>query len=139
MYLLDTNVISELRKAPTGKAHANVVIWAESVASINLYISVITILEIEKGILKVARQDEKQAIVLRAWFDDHVIPAFYDRILPIDVAIAKKCAALHVPDPRPERDAIIAATAIVHGLELVTRNTRDFDSLPLNLINPWIS
>ncbi len=139
MYLLDTNVISELRKAPTGRAHTNVVIWAESVASINLYISVITILEIEKGILKVGRQDDKQAAILRAWFDDHVIPAFNDRILPIDVAIAKKCAALHVPDPRPERDAIIAATAIVHGLELVTRNIKDFESLPLKILDPWVA
>ena len=139
MYLLDTNIISELRKAPTGKAHANVVLWAESVASVNLYISVITILEIEKGILKIARQDESQAKILRTWFDDHVIPAFIDRILPIDIRIAKQCAALHIPDPQPERDAIIAATALVHGLELVTRNTKDFDSLPLTLINPWIS
>ena len=137
MYLLDTNVISELRKTANGKAHPNVVLWAESVASANLFISVITILEIEKGILKVERQDEEQGAILRAWLEKHVIPAFQSRILPLDIAIAQRCARLHIPDPKPERDSIIAATALVHGLELVTRNTKDFESIELKLINPW--
>ena len=135
MYLLDTNVISELRKAANGKAHPNVVLWAESIASANLFISVITILEIEKGILKVERQDHQQGEILRTWLEQHVIPAFTSRILPLDVAIAQRCAQLHVPDP--ERDAIIAATALTHGLALVTRNTKDFESIDIKLINPW--
>ena len=114
MYLLDTNVVSELRKAKSGKADKNVVDWAENIPVINLHLSVITILEIETGILLVERRDPTHGAVLRSWLNSHVFPAFSDRILAVDVSVAQCCAKLHVPDPRSDRDAIIAATALTH-------------------------
>ena len=137
MYLLDTDVLLELRKAPTGQAHANVILWAESVASQSLSISIITVLEIEKSILKLEQQSADQASDLRFWLDDHVLPAFHDRILAFDVPIAKHCAQLQRLNPCSERDAIILATALVHELTLVSRSTENFNLLGLKLINPW--
>jgi len=137
MYLLDTNIISELRKAKSGKAHKNVVAWANDIPVSNLFLSVITILEIETGILQVERRDVSQGAVLRTWLTTHVLPAFSERILPLDVAVAERCAKLHVPDPRSDRDAIIAATALVHGMTVVTRNVADFDKTGADIINPW--
>jgi len=119
MYLLDTNVISELRKAKSGKADENVVTWANSVSATSLFLSVITILEIENGTLLVERRDAAQGAALRFWIDAHVLPAFSNRIIAVDTAIAQCCAKLHVPNPRSDRDAIIAATALVHGNLLV--------------------
>ncbi len=135
MYLLDTNVISELRKS--GKADKNVTSWANSVSATRLFISVITILELETGILLVERRDPSQGAVLRAWLNSHVFPAFSDRILAMDTAIAQRCAKLHVPDPRADRDAIIAATALVHDMTVVTRNVDDFKLTGVDIINPW--
>jgi toxin FitB len=137
MYLLDTNVISELRKAKSGKAHKNVVSWAHDIPVSNLFLSVITILEIETGILQVERRDISQSSVLRTWLTTHVLPAFSERILPLDIAVSERCAKLHVPDPRSDRDAIIAATALVHGMTVVTRNISDFNQTSVDLINPW--
>lgn len=137
MYLLDTNVISELRKGT--KADNKVVSWANTVATASLFLSVITILEIEAGILQKERKDFSQAVLLRRWLDSHVLPSFSNRILPIDVAIALRCARLHVPNPRSERDALIAATAVIHGLIIVTRNTKDFQDIEAELLNPWDS
>ena len=137
MYLLDTNVISELRKAKSGKADKNIVVWANSVSASRLFLSVITILEIETGILLVERREPAQGAMLRAWLNSHVLPAFSDRILAMDTAIAQRCAKLHVPDPRSDRDAIIAATALVHGMTVVTRNVGDFASTGVELLNPW--
>jgi len=137
MFILDTNVISELRRAGQGNADENVVSWAKSVDATGLYISVITVLEIEAGILQVERRDTKQATILRNWFEGHVLKAFEHRILPIDEAIARRCAKLHVPDPKSERDALIAASALVHGMTVVTRNTRDFDQTGVRLLDPW--
>jgi len=137
MFLLDTNVVSELRKAKSGKADANVTAWAGSVPYGSLFISAITLLELEMGVLLVARRDPNQGAILRAWLDKHVVPAFHDRILPIDVAVAQRCARLHVPDPRAERDALIAATALVHGMTVVTRNISDFQPTGVPLLNPW--
>ena len=137
MYLLDTNVVSELRKAKTGKADAGVVAWANSISGVEMFLSVISVLELETGILLVARRDRSQAEVLRGWLDNQVLPAFSNRILPIDTQVAMRCAALHVPDPRPDRDALIAATALVHGLRVVTRNTEDFESSGVEWLNPW--
>jgi toxin FitB len=138
MYLLDTNVVSELRKAKSGKADANVVSWANSVSAAQLFISVITVLELETGVLLVERRDPAQGALLRAWLNVHVLPAFSDRIIAMDTAVAQRCARLHVPDPGSDRDAIIAATALVHGMTIATRNTEDFIRTGVELINPWL-
>lgn len=138
MYLLDTNVISELRKAKSGNANKSVVAWAKSVPDTSLFISAITILELETGILLLERKDPKQGAILRSWLNTHVLPAFADRIIPLDTAVAQRCAKLHIPDPRSDRDAIIAATAIVHGMTLVTRNVEDVQAMGLEILNPWL-
>lgn len=135
MFLLDTNVISELRKARA--ADPSVVAWGNSVEASSLFISAITVLELEQGVLLVERRDAKQGIALRAWLDGQVMPEFSLRTLPIDADVARRCASLHVLDPRSERDALIAATALVHGLTVVTRNIADFDKTGVRLINPW--
>ena len=135
MYLLDTNVLSELRRRH--RINPEVAAWADSVSPFDLYLSVITILEIEAGTLMIERRDDAQGRVFRAWIDNKVLPAFEGRILAVDVAITQRCARLHVPDPRLERDALIAATALVHRLKVVTRNTEDFQSMNVELVNPW--
>lgn len=137
MYLLDTNVVSELRKARSGKADKNVAIWADSVDAADLFLSAITIQELEIGILLVERRDHTQGALLRAWLNNHVLPAFTGRILPVDTAVAKRSAKLHVPDPRPVRDGLIAGTALVHGMTLVTRNVSDFEGTGVLILNPW--
>lgn len=135
MYLLDTNIVSELRKA--GKAHPGLRMWARSLPAASLYLSVISILELEIGILLIDRRDRKQGGILRAWMDGHVLPSFDGRILAIDTTVAQRCAALHVPDPRSDRDALIAATALVHGLTVVTRNVGHFQPMGVAVVNPW--
>lgn len=137
MYLLDTNVISELRKAKSIKANKNVVAWANTVSATSLYLSVITVLELETGILLSERRDPTQGAVLRSWLNTHVLPIFSDRILAVDIAVAQYCARLHVPDPCSDRDALIAATALVHGMTIVTRNVVDFESTGVEIFNPW--
>jgi toxin FitB len=139
IYLLDTNVVSELRKARAGKADPNVAAWAASVPVVGLFVSVIGIQELEVGVLLAERRDPRQGKVLRAWLEDHVFGAFAERILPIDTAVARRSAGLHVPNPRPVRDALIAATALVHGLTVVTRHVVDFQSTGVPLVNPWLS
>lgn len=136
MYLLDTNIISELRKAKSGKADKYVMAWAESVSASSLFLSAITILELETGILQMERRDPKQGAVLRTWLDGHVLPAFSGRILAVDAAVAQRCARLHVPDPRADRDSLIAATALVHGMVVVTRNVADFEATGVEILNP---
>ena len=136
MYLLDTNIVSELRKA--SKADQRVVNWARQTDTLSMYISVISILEIRMGILSLQRKDAEQAKVLDSWLSRQVIPGFADRILPIDLPVSLRCAELHVPDPRSDRDALIAATALHHGLTVVTRNTRDFIATGAMLHNPWL-
>ena len=135
MFLLDTNVLSELRRRE--RTNAGVAAWADSVHPSDLFLSAITILEVEAGTLMLARRDTAAGAVLRAWIDDKVLPAFEGRILAVDTAVAQRCARLHVPDPRAERDALIAATAMVHGLTLVTRNVADFEPMAVELLNPW--
>ena len=135
MYILDTNVVSELRKAK--KADQNVTKWAQPLASATLYISVISLLELEIGILLMERRDKQQGAILRAWMDKHVLPTFSGRILAIDTTVAQRCAALHVPNPRSDRDALIAATALVHGLTVATRNVADFEGMGVGVLNPW--
>ena len=136
-YLLDTNVISELRKIGDGKADANVVAWIGAEDTANFFISAITILELERGVLSVQRRDAAQGARLRAWLDNHIWPEFSGRILPIDGLTATRCAHLHIPDRRNEADALIAATALVHGLTVVTRNVRDFEGTGVVVIDPW--
>lgn len=137
MFLLDTNVISELRKAGDGKADANVTAWLSGVDGTSVYISAVTLMELELGILRVERRDTAQGERLRTWMRTRVLPEFSDRTLPIDVAVVLRCARLHVPDPLPERDAYLAATALVHGLTMVTRNMADFEPTGVRLLNPW--
>ena len=137
MFVLDTNVVSELRKAKAGKADKNVTAWAVSVPPGGLFLSAITILELETGALLVERRDSAQGAILRAWLDGHVLPAFAGRVLAIDTAVAQRCARLHVPDPRADRDALIAATALVHGMTVVTRNVTDFEPTGVPILNPW--
>jgi len=137
MYVLDTNVVSELRKVRAGKADPNVAAWTESVDASGLFVSVITIMELELGVLSIERKDATQGAVLRAWMEQHVLPEFSGRTLPIDTAVAQRCARLHVPDKRGERDALIAATALVHGMTVVTRNVTDFQVPGVTILNPW--
>jgi predicted nucleic acid-binding protein len=137
MYVLDTNVVSELRKVRFGKADARFAKWADSVEAANLYVSAITILELEIGVLQMESRDPAQGAMLRVWMDNHVLPEFTDRVLPVDTAVARRCARLHVPDRRAERDALIAATGLVHGMTVVTRNLADFKPTGVPLLNPW--
>ena len=137
MYLLDTNVVSELRKARSGKVHRNVSSWANSVSATGLFLSVISILELEIGLLLVERRDRSQGALLRAWLEDQVLPAFNRRILAVDTPVAQRCAKLHIPTPCSDRDALIAATAMVHGMTVVTRNVGDFEATGVAILNPW--
>lgn len=136
-YLLDTNVVSELRKVGDGKADLNVTTWLGAKDSRDLYISAITILELERGILSIQRRDIEQGSRLRTWMDSRVRPEFAERMISIDEAIATRCAHLHIPDRRNEADALIAATAIVHGLVVVTRNIHDFQGTGVVIVDPW--
>ena len=137
MFLLDTNVISELRKAGDGRADRNVVNWLADVDAATLYVSAVTVMELETGILRLLHRDPAQGARLRHWINDRILPAFAGRTLSVDAAVALRCAELHVPDPRPERDAYIAATALVHGMTVVTRNRADFAPTHVPCLNPW--
>ncbi|HMF78396.1 MAG TPA: type II toxin-antitoxin system VapC family toxin [Bryobacteraceae bacterium] len=137
MFLLDTNVVSELRKVRAGNADEHVTRWADSVDAADLFLSAITIQELEIGILLAERRDPAQGAVFRAWLNSHVLPAFSGRILAVDTAVAQRSARLHVPDPRPVRDGLIAGTALVHGMTVVTRNVADFEPTGVPILNPW--
>lgn len=137
MFLLDTNVVSELRKIRLGRADADVARWADSVETVDLYLSSITVQELEIGVLLAERRDPPQGALLRTWLDQHVLPAFAGRILTVDTAVAQRSARLHVPNPRPVRDGLIAATALVHGMTVVTRNVADFEPCGVAWLNPW--
>lgn len=139
MYLLDTNTVSELRKVAAGKAHPAVTRWITAVAPSALYTSVITIEELQIGMLRLVRRDAVQGTLLRRWISEQVLPAFANRILPVDLAVAECSARMQVPDPRPVRDAYIAATAVVHGLTVVTRNVGDFTACGARVLNPWLA
>ena len=137
MYVVDTNVLSELRKVRLGTADANVTAWAESVDAAELYVSVISLMELELGVLSIERRDASQGAMLRAWLEQKVLPEFAERTLPVDTAVALRCARLHVPDKRGERDGLIAATALIHRMTVVTRNVADFEPTGVSMINPW--
>ena len=138
MFVLDTSVVSELRKVRSNKANAGVASWAEQVPSAALFISAITIHELEHGVLLMERSDRAQGEILRQWLDRSVTDAFKNRILDIDRHVAQRAAALHVPDPASFRDALIGATALVHDMTVVTRDVKDFQRFDdLNVLNPW--
>lgn len=138
MFLLDTNVVSELRKAGDGRADAHVVAWASSVENALMHISAITVMEIEIGVQRIERRDAAQGTLLRTWLENHVLPFFDGRVVPIDTAVALQCAKLHVPDKKSERDALIAASALVHGMTVVTRNVGDFEGTGVKVRDPWV-
>lgn len=137
MFLLDTNAVSELRKARQGRADPGVITWAGSVNAKTLYLSAISLMELETGVLGIERKDATQGALLRTWLNQQVLPGFAGRVLAVDATVALACARLHVPDRKSERDALIAATALVHGLTVVTRNLADFEGTGVPLINPW--
>lgn len=137
MFLLDTNVISELRKVGDGRADPYVTSWISAHDATRFYISALTVMELEIGVLRIERRDPGQGARLRTWLDDRVLPEFAERTLPIDSTVARRCAGLHLPDPRSERDALVAATALVHGMSVVTRNVRDLEATGVALIDPW--
>jgi len=137
MFLLDTNVVSELRKVRAGRADAHVAAWADSVDAADLYLSVISLQELEIGVLLAERRDPVQGAVLREWLEERVVPAFDGRILIVDADVALRSARLHVPNPRPLRDGFIAATALVHGMTVVTRNVDDFTPTGVTTLDPW--
>lgn len=138
MYLLDNNVISELRKIKTGKANPGVVAWIKDRPLTELYTCEIVIMELLRWIALKQRKDPVQATHLQAWYDNFVLPNFAGHILTIDRQASLICAEFHVPNPRPENDCWIAAIAKVHDLTLVTRNAKDFEDLPIKIINPFI-
>jgi len=135
MFLLDTNVLSELRRPD--KANPGLIAWAKSTVPAVLFISAITLFEIESGAAQATRKDAIKGKVLRTWIETHVMPAFRGRIIAVDAVVAQRCAVLHAPDPRPQRDSLIAATALVHRMTVITRNARDFEPMGVQLLNPW--
>lgn len=136
IHLLDTNVVSELRR-PAARAAPGVRSWASRQPASTLAISVVTVMEVEIGVARMERRDPSQGRVLRTWLERDLLPAFTSRILPVDLDVARRAARMHVPDPRPERDVLIAATASAHGLVVVTRNVTDFAMLGVGLVDPW--
>lgn len=134
-FLLDTNIVSALRRKDRLEPRA--LQWLREQFVDELHISALTMMEIEVGIQRLERRDGRQAAMLRAWKDGPLRREFHGRILDVDLEICERCAALHVPDPQPEIDALIAATAIVWKLTLVTRNVADFAHMPVRLFNPW--
>ena len=138
MFVLDTDVVSELRQGKTRRADPNVAAWATTVSAAALYLSAVTVLELELGVRRLERRDAGQGAVLRAWLDGQVRPAFQGRVLPFDEAAALRCAGLPVSDDRSDRDAMIAATALVHAMTVVTRNTAGITPTGVALLNRWL-
>ncbi|MDR2586750.1 MAG: type II toxin-antitoxin system VapC family toxin [Coriobacteriales bacterium] len=135
-YLLDTNVISELRK-PFSRRDARVATWAEQLSEQQVYLGVMTVAEIERGLLLLERKDPVQARSLRAWFETDILGGYAGRILPLSLAAARYAAALQVPNPQSLADSLLAATALEHNLTLATRNVKDFQTTGVRLVNPW--
>ena len=135
MFLLDTNVISELRHGKPMQ-NAQVVAWAKGHIFDRFFLSAITILELEKGVQALEHKQPPQGQALRRWLDG-VTDAFDGRTIPFSASMAKRCAALHFPHALSERDAMIAATALEHRFTVVTRNLKDFQSTGVELLNPW--
>ncbi len=136
MFVLDTNVVSEMRRQE--KMHPKVYAWAKRTPLASMYLSAVTLMELELGVLRIERKDARQGALLRWWLEKRVLGEFEGRILPLDVASARHCAQFHVPDPKPERDAMIASTAMAHGMIAVTRNVADFRQMGVATMNPWL-
>jgi predicted nucleic acid-binding protein len=135
-FLLDTNVVSELRKG--ARADRNVVAWFESLDADDLYLSVLVVGEIRRGIERIRRRDAKSAQTLDRWLSA-LSAGFEDRILPVDRTVAEEWGRMNVPDPLPVLDALMAATAKVHGLVLATRNVKDVASTGVRTLNPFVA
>ena len=133
-YLLDTNVVSALRVRGRNVA---VEAWATFVPLGDQFISAFTVAEIERGVVAKERTDARQGAVLRRWFEDNVLPAFADRVLPFDLPAARILAGYRVPEHAPFDDALIAAVAESAGLTVVTRNVRHFEPLGVPVLDPW--
>jgi predicted nucleic acid-binding protein len=133
-YLLDTNVISEIRKGP--RCNPGVASWFAEITLVDVYLSALTIGEIRKGIENIRRRDGRTAEVLEAWLEE-LVATFSDRILPIDESIAERWGRFNVPDPLPVVDSLLAATASVHGLALVTRNVSHVERTGISCLNPF--
>ena len=138
MYLLDTNVVSELRKLGTERAHPGIEAWNQAVDARSMFLSVITLQELEVGVLRLERKDAKQGAGLRYWLNQQLLPGFEGRILDVDRRVVMISARLQVPDPKPTLDCLLAATALAFGLTMVTRNTKDFANAGLTLLDPWL-
>ena len=136
MFVLDTNVISELRQGKAKQSQA-VRAWAASEPASRLFLSAICILELERGVMALEHKTPPQGSALRAWLTG-VRATFAGRILPFTDLTATLCAAMHVPNPRSDRDAMIAATALEHGMTVVSRNVADFRGTGVQLFNPFV-
>ena len=137
MYLLDTNILGDIRKSHHPNCPALFKQWLNHVDLNLCYLSVISIYEIEQGILRKERTDTIQGQLLRTWFEQKIQPEFHHRILDLNTNIALKTAQLHVPNPASLADSFIGATALQHNLTLITRNTKDFQSFGVKLFNPF--
>ncbi len=135
MYLLDTNVVSEMRRGP--RADANVSAWFRAHPAHELHVSAIALMELELGVLLMRRRDGRQGDRLLAWYEGQVLPAFDGRTLSVDTMVARRAATLHTPDRMLDMDALIAASALVHGMVLITRNVRDFERTGGRFLDPW--
>lgn len=128
---------SQAALARPDRTHKNMAAWADAQSADRLFLSAITILELETGARLVERRDRPQRATLLRWIEEQVLPAFAGRVLAVDVDVMRARARLHVPDRRAERDALIAATASVHDHTIVTRNVADFEPMQVRLLNPW--
>lgn len=139
MFLLDTNVISELRKIKIGKANKGLEIWSKNHNKKIMFLSVISLLELEIGALSLERKDPKQGTVIRMWIDEIIKPKFKDRIIPVSTKTVLICSKMHIPNRKSITDSLIAATAIEHNLTVITRNEKDFEETGAKIFNPFSS